>query len=652
MCGIAGFWDPSGIREDEAEKIARRMAESLHHRGPDDRGIWLDAKEGLAFAHARLAVVDLSAAGKQPMASQTGRYIIVFNGEIYNHLELRKRIETASSPNEPNWRGHSDTETLLGYLELYGLQKTLRDLVGMFAFAVFDRKNKKVYLARDRLGEKPLYYGNASGKFFFASEPKAIRQIPDFSASLDIQAVALYFKHNYIPAPHSIHKDLKKLPPGCFVELAEETAPVHYWNVAELGCELHQLSSPTSNDNLLNELDRCLIEAVSLQMVSDVPSGAFLSGGIDSSLIVALMQECSERPVSTFSIGFDDKKFNEAEYAREIAQHLGTNHTELYVSSRDALDVIPKLPSIFCEPFSDSSQIPTFLVSKMAREHVTVCLSGDGADELFGGYNRYSWVADIWNKSCRIPMPARKLISHAMTAFSPDILNMLTLPLLSALPKRFHQLNPGDRIHKLASIITSESPLEIYETLISHWQNPSEILMHSQFSQQDYKSKFHQLRDISFVEQMMLVDMQTYLPDDILVKVDRAAMAVSLETRTPFLDHRVVQSALSMPFDLKVRNGERKWCLKQLLQRRVPPLLFERPKTGFGVPLGDWLRGELKDWAEFLLDDRRLKQRGLLRSEPIQKKWREHKSGTRNWEYLLWDVLMLEAWLENEDLSP
>ena len=640
MCGFAGFIDTKGVDKTKAEALGKAMASAIAHRGPDDEGVWIEPREGVVFAHRRLSIIDLSPAGHQPMASAHNRYVIAFNGEIYNHLELRKKLEKDGLA--PSWRGHSDTETILGLIEAYGLDACLKLLVGMFAFALWDREENAVFLARDRIGEKPLYYGTHGGISFFASELKSLRPHPAFKPEVNTDALCSYLRHNYIPAPHSIYKDIFKLEPGHYLKLAAGEKPQVYWSLADVVTD-SQIRSDRSEEDYLNKLEKVLKQAVGQQMQADVPLGAFLSGGVDSSLIVALMQEQSSRPVKSFSIGFDNDEFDEAPFAKAVAQHIGTEHHELYVSSQQAQDVIPQLPYLYDEPFADSSQIPTFLVSKIAREHVTVSLSGDAGDELFGGYNRYNWGVNINNKLSMIPGFLKTASKIVITSIPPNVWNTLLKPVNSFLPRKYRYMNLGDKLHKLSQIFGVQSETELYLLLISHWSEPERVVFGKELETALTKPENQNL-DLSFTQRMMISDMLTYLPDDILVKVDRAAMGVSLETRVPFLDHRVIETAWHMPMHLKIREGIGKDCLRRLLYRRVPKGLIERPKMGFGVPLGDWLRGPLRDWAESLINEKRLEQSGYFVTDDIQAKWKEHLSGRRNWQYHLWDILMFEAW--------
>lgn len=645
MCGFAGVMGASfGSRDD-----IRKMADAIISRGPDDFGVWVDSSGGVALSHRRLSIVDLSPAGHQPMVCHTGRYIIAFNGEIYNHLVLRAELEKVGAGGTAvgGWRGHSDTETLLAGFAAWGIEATLHRCIGMFAFAVWDRKDRVLTLGRDRLGEKPLYFGwqgeGDKACFLFGSELKALKAHPAFAAGINRDALCLLMRHNYIPAPHSIYHSIYKLQPGSLLTVSlERREPVikHYWSLAEVA--MAGIRSPISEspEAIVDELEILLKSAVRQQMMADVPLGAFLSGGIDSSTVVALMQALSERPVKTFTIGFSEAGYNEAVHANAVAQHLGTDHTELYVTPQQALDVIPRLPRLYCEPFADSSQIPTFLVSQLARQHVTVSLSGDAGDELFCGYRRYQMTAGIWSKISKIPRPLRKLVAGFITSFSPSALDSLSGVLRVS--------RGGDKLHKGAGLLGSRSVGELYRGMVSHWDDPASMVLGAAEPPTFLSSAAPELYGLNDVERMMALDMLSYLPDDILVKVDRAAMGVSLETRVPFLDHRVVEFAWSLPLDYKLRNGVTKWPLRQVLYRYVPRELIERPKMGFGVPIDSWLRGPLRDWAESLLEESRLRAEGFFNPEPIRQKWAEHLSGRRNWQYHLWNVLMFQVWLEEQ----
>lgn len=648
MCGIAGFVDLEGFNSNYAKEVGNAMGKAIQHRGPDNSGLWVDRDNGVTLAHQRLAIIDLSTSALQPMHSSSGRYVICFNGEIYNHKDLRSELDLSGK--SPLWRSYSDTETILACIDAYGLRETLVKLVGMFSIALWDKSAKEIILARDRTGEKPLYYGINKRLLLFGSELKALRAHPKFKPKIDRDALCLYLRHNYIPQPYSIYEGIKKLPPGHFIKLKENAVPEQYWSLKQNITSAKLNPFEGSEKEALNVLDKLLISTVKGQMQADVPLGAFLSGGVDSSLILALMQEQNSHPIESFTIGFDDKEFNEAPYGQEVAKYLGTKHNELYVSSKTAREVIPNLPKIYDEPFSDSSQIPTFLVSEMAQKKVKVCLSGDGGDEVFGGYNRYTWGNNFLSMQVNIPKPFRTFVASLITSLPPSIWNKLLAPALYLTPKKYRYTNIGDKLHKIATIFNCSSFEEVYRLLISHWNFPENVVIGGKEPKTILTSTGEMPNKISNEERMMFYDMMMYLPDDILVKVDRAAMAVSLETRAPFLDHRVIDLASQLPLDMKIRNGTNKWCLKQLLYKRVPKHLIERPKMGFGVPIGDWLRGPLRDWAEFLLAEKRIVQSGYFHNSEIQKKWREHLTGDRNWHYYLWDILMFESWREEEGL--
>jgi len=645
MCGIVGTWGQTARMDDGIRRAVGRM----RHRGPDDSGFWTDDESAIAFGHARLSVLDLSAAGHQPMHSACEQWVIVFNGEIYNHLLLRDRLGDKA----PTWRGHSDTETLLACFAAWGVDETLKSLHGMFAFALWNRHTRTLVLARDRFGEKPLYYGYLGSAFAFSSELKAMRELPGFAGAIDRGALALFLRHNYVPAPYSIFHNISKLPPGSYFELSEKAArrrelptPQPYWSalkVAKYGIE--KPLDFESDTGAIVALEELLTDAVRAQLLSDVPLGAFLSGGVDSSTVVALMQATASHPVKTFSIGFHESEYDEAKHARAIARHLGTDHTEHYVSPADALAKIPGLPHIYDEPFSDSSQIPTCLVAQLARQHVTVSLSGDGGDELFGGYNRYFIAARHWRALERIPKALRILSAQIILARSPAFWDQFHAKVERIVPRSFRLASPGNSLHKGARVLAAGSGMALYRGLVSHWE-PVELVMDG--PEPDTTLSGESLPLPGLIESMMALDAISYLPDDILVKVDRAAMAVGLETRVPLLDHRVFEFAWRLPMRYKVRNGTGKWLLRQLLYKYVPRSLVDRPKMGFGVPIGSWLRGPLREWAEELLDEARLRREGFLKAEPIRHKWAEHLSGKRDWQYHLWDVLMFQAWLEHQ----
>ena len=650
MCGIVGFLgglDANGVLGDQA--VGKRMADTIVSRGPDDAGYWMESGCRIGLGHRRLSIVDLSPAGHQPMVSGTGRYVIVFNGEIYNHLDCR----AALAMTDGGWRGHSDTETLLAGFDAWGIQGTVERYVGMFAFAVWDNQTRTLTLGRDRLGEKPLYYGwQGTGQhatFLFGSELKALKAHPAFAAVIDRNALCLLMRHNYIPAPYSIYRGIAKLEAGCLltVSLAQpEPKVVRYWSasaVAVAGCAAPFAGTP---EQAVDALEVLIKSAVQQQMMADVPLGAFLSGGIDSSTVVAMMQAQSSRPVKTFTIGFNEEGYNEAVHAKAVAKHLGTEHTELYVSAQQALNVIPRLPTLYCEPFSDSSQIPTFLVSQLARQQVTVSLSGDAGDELFCGYNRYLLTHKLWQKLSLLPAGSRRLAARGLTAISPPSWNALLGPVQGLLPGSLRQANLGDKLHKAAGVLAAGSVDALYLGLVSHWDDPASIVIGGTEPPTLLTSNAPALDGLDDIQRMMALDALTYLPDDILVKVDRAGMGVSLETRVPFLDHRVVEFAWTLPQSMKLRDGVGKWVLRQVLYRHVPKELIDRPKMGFGVPIGDWLRGPLRDWAEELLDESRLRREGYFHPALIRQKWAEHLSGARSWQYHLWDVLMFQAWWE------
>jgi asparagine synthase (glutamine-hydrolysing) len=639
MCGIAGILSSAAVARDEIERQARAMADSLAHRGPDDHGLWCDPEAGIALSHRRLSILDLSPAGHQPMLSADGRYVVNFNGEIYNFQELRSELEARGV----RFRGHSDTEVMLEAFAADGIAPTVKRLIGMFTIGIWDRRERALTLVRDRLGIKPLYWAKFDSLFLFGSELKALRACPGWTPQIDRAAVAAYMRHNCVPAPHTIYRGVNKLEPGSMLTLPWGGAPriTRFWDaraVARAG-----LADPlrASDGELTDQLETLLQDAVRRRMVADVPVGAFLSGGVDSSTVVALMKTANAGPVRSYTIGFDIEGFDEAGHAAAVARHLKTDHTELTVTAAQALDVIPRLPDMYDEPFGDPSQIPTYLVSAMTRQHVTVALSGDGGDELFAGYNRYRLASQRLGALALLPRPLRCGIAAAILAVAPDRWSRL----LSVLPAGMRPSEIGDKLHKLATVLESPDGIAAYRRLVTHWE-PSDVMPGSG----EYKGIVWDAalpKEIpDFLDQMQLLDLVTYLPDDILTKVDRASMAVSLEARVPLLDHRVVEFAWRLPRDAKLRGDTGKWLLRQVLARHVPNELIERPKMGFAIPLGEWLRGPLRDWAETLLDARRLREAGLLDSARVRQHWQEHLSGRRNWQYLLWDVLMLEAWRE------
>ena len=651
MCGIAGF--VSAAPAGDNEHVARRMAAVLAHRGPDDADAWVDVQAGAALAHCRLSILDLSPAGRQPMLSASGRLVIVFNGEIYNWPEVRAELERTGLA--PVWRGHSDTEVLLAACEAWGINAAVNKCVGMFAFAIWDRQSRELTLVRDRMGEKPLYYGRVAGAFVFASELKALRQYPGFHSEIDRGALALYLRHNCVPAPYSIYTGIYKLPVGALLTLrcnedrtGQHSQPVVYWSMRNAAERGEQEPFVGTDEEAADELERLLRNSVASQMIADVPLGAFLSGGIDSSTVVALMQAQSGRAARTFTIGFREQAYNEAEFGASVARHLQTDHTELYVTPQEAMAVIPRLPELYDEPFADSSQIPTFLVSQLARRQVTVSLSGDGGDEFFGGYNRHFWAAQFWRKWGWTPRPLRKLCARLLRALPPAAWDRAFSYISGLLPPTLRFNTPGDKLHKLAEIMPAAAAEEIYLNLVSHWKQPTEAVRTAaeRLTALTNSASWASLRD--FESRMMFLDSITYLPDDILTKVDRASMGVSLEARAPFLDHRVVEFSWRLPLSMKIRGGQGKWLLRQVLYRYVPKVLVERPKAGFGLPIGDWLRGPLRDWAETLLDERRLVSEGFFQPGPVRRIWADHLAGRSNWAYHLWDVLMFQGWLERE----
>jgi asparagine synthase (glutamine-hydrolysing) len=638
MCGIAGFWNRKAHEGEQGLKaLAQEMADSIHNRGPDAGASWADAGAGVAFGHRRLSIIDLSEAGAQPMNSSCGRFVICYNGEIYNTPELRKELEATGR----RFVGHSDTEVIVEACGEWGVTKTVCRLIGMFAMAIWDRQERALWLVRDRLGIKPLYWGQFGDLVLFSSELKALRVHPGWSPELDRDALAGYMRHNYIPCPQTIYEGVHKLPPGCLLRIDERGTPEvdPYWSLEQVAREGQLARNGCSDAEIIDGLETLLSDAVRRRMVADVPLGAFLSGGVDSSTVVALMQQNSERPVRTFSIGFHEEGFDEARYAKEVARHLGTDHTELYVSEDHAQEVIPNLPEMYDEPFADSSQIPTFLVSELTRQHVAVSLSGDGGDELFAGYNRYYHAEAILTKVGRLPAPARSASAALMRSLSPQAWTSL----FRMLPHRWRPPQAGDKMHKLASIMMGDKHA-LYRRLISHWEDPNQIVLGSEERKGIVwdKAVGHIVPD--FTDRMQYLDTLTYLPDDILTKVDRSSMAVSLEARVPLLDHRVVEMAWRLPKRMKFRDGQSKWALRQVLYRHVPRQLIDRPKMGFGVPIHAWLRGPLREWAEELLGENELRSDGILNPAPIREKWREHLSGHRNWQYHLWDVLMFQAW--------
>ncbi|KVN94867.1 asparagine synthetase B [Burkholderia ubonensis] len=650
MCGIDGFLNSAAFDEETARATLARMTASLAHRGPDAQGTWLDAQAGIALGHRRLAIVDLSVHGRQPMASVCGRFVLVFNGEIYNHRALREELERTGRA--PAWRGHSDTEVLLAAIVAWGVEAALRRATGMFAIALWNRESRVLTLARDRIGEKPLYYGRIGDALVFASELKALRSFPGFDGAIDRDALCLYLRQSSVPAPYTIYRGIRKLPPGTFIQFehARDTPRARaYWTL-EHAIEAGRAEPfEGTAQEAVGLLDGILRKAVAQQMEADVPLGAFLSGGVDSSAIVALMQAQSAAPVDTFTIGFHEAGYDEAGYAKAVARHLGTRHTELYVTADHALAVVPKLPSIYDEPFSDASQIPTFLVAELTRRHVKVSLSGDGGDELFGGYTRYFLTPRLWRKLHRVPAAVRARIAAALHALRPDHADQLAAVAQSAWSGAEARETPpriGDRLHKLGHVMTADSRIGLYRLLMSAVHHPERIALAGQEPPTPLDTASAWPADLTFAEQAMAIDTLTYLPTDILTKVDRAAMAVSLETRMPFLDHHVVEFAWRLPAALRLPDGRSKVLLRRLLDAYVPASLIDRPKQGFCAPIDHWLRGSLRDWAQTLLHPARLREEGFFDAAAVERLWRQHQTGRMNWQHQLWTVLMFQAWLE------
>lgn len=627
MCGIVGgvFYQ---LRRDERYSFIKHMADSLIHRGPDDVGYWHDATSHVSLAHRRLSIIDVSSHGHQPMLSLNKRWHIVFNGEIYNYKEIRKRLVAKGI----HFSSESDTQVLLEAISIWGVKEAVKKCHGMFAFCAFDSVKKKIWLARDRLGEKPLYYGWWNKNFIFASELKAFKTIPNFDVPINRNALALFLRHNYIPAPYSIYTDIYKLDAGMIlsfdIDQADKTQKIiSYWNLKDV---IKNRNTALSITDKQKNFENCLRQSVNRQLHADVSVGAFLSGGIDSSTIVSLMAEASSRPIQTFSIGFDNEIYNEAKYAKEVAQHLGTDHNELYVTSQDALNIIEQLPVIYDEPFADSSQIPTFLVMQMAKQHVTVALSGDGGDELFGGYERYYWAEKLWSSMEKTP--------HWLRYFPSFFIDRI--------PESLHQYSMITKLHRIAQLIKSPNRESLYRSLISHTIQPTDLLLTG--FEPIYGLVNKELDADTYLEYMMAMDTLNYLPDDILTKVDRASMAVSLEVRVPLLDHSVVEAAWDFLHHSYTSTNSSKMPIRKILYQYVPKHLIERPKKGFAVPLSEWLRGPLKEWANSLLHPEKLQQEGYFKADKITKIWSEHLEGRGNWQYLLWNILMFQGWLAKQ----
>lgn len=653
MCGITGNIDfKKQSSAERLEQLTRCMSDQLSHRGPDSDGVWVDETTGVGLGHRRLAIVDLSPTGYQPMHSASGRFVLTFNGEIYNFQAIRPELEKLGH----NFRGTSDTEVMLAAFEQWGVEDSLKHFNGMFAFAVWDRQEHILHLVRDRLGIKPIYYGWVNDSFLFGSELRSLQSHPAFDCDINRDAIVLLLRYACIPVPHSIFKGIYKQPPGTILSIPADDAaarptPKQYWSAQQIARH-GQANQITSEIEALEQLKNLLLDAVKIRMIADVPLGAFLSGGVDSSLVVALMQAQSSNPVKTFTIGFREDAYNEAHHAKAVAQHLGTEHTELYVTPAETLAIIPRLPRLFDEPFADSSQIPTFLVSQLARQHVTVSLSGDGGDELFAGYNRYFVGQNLLGKLRYIPKPARHLTASGINMLSAETWEHLLGRLKPILPGRPMQRYPGSKVHKLARVLHLDSNLQIYNRLLSYWEPEFPAVLdaaepHTYFVDEEQWATF----DDPMLA-MPYLDLVSYLPDDILTKLDRASMGVGLEGREPLLDYRVVELAWRIPLSMKIRNGKGKWLLRQLLYQYVPQALIDRPKTGFGMPVDEWLRSDLREWAENLLDPARLNAEGFFDTQSIRRKWQEHLSGNYDWSYGLWGVLMFQAWYdEQSDLT-
>ncbi len=650
MCGIAGFYDPTGLEAASARAYARAMSGAIVHRGPDGSGEWVDAENGIALGHRRLAVIDLTEAGAQPMTSGSGRWVVSYNGEIYNFQALRS--ELSKSDPTPDWRGHSDTEVVLAAIDRWGFEATLARLNGMFALAVWDRQERALWLARDRFGEKPIYYGWSGGMFLFASELKAMTGHPAFQPRIDRDALGMFVKYGFVPHPWSIYEGIGKLPPGGWVRLSsqhrrgDKPDAGRYWDIDQVISDARAAPFEGDMDAAADRLDQILGDAVEARMVSDVPLGSLLSGGLDSSLIVALMQARSARPVSTFTIGNTEPGYDEAEHAGRIARHLGTDHNEFYVDPGDALDLVPHLGEMYDEPFADSSQIPTHIVARLVRQSGTVALSGDCGDELFGGYNRYIHGVRIADTVMRLPDALRRSAAAVMKLATPSAINRVAGTLGTILPEELKGGMAGEKIHKLAGAVAVPGRSDFWEFLLSNWSDPHTVLSgdFNAVNLTDYCRAPAGLQGLA--EQMMYHDTRYYMSDDVLAKVDRASMASSLEVRVPFLDPAVFAFAWSIPVAMKIGNGRGKLVLRRLLSRYLPDHLVERPKQGFAVPVGRWLRQDLREWAEPLIDATRLEREGYFDAAAVQRCWSEHLSGRRNHDARLWTILMFQAWLD------
>jgi asparagine synthase (glutamine-hydrolysing) len=637
MCGITGFIDfKKNYKQKQLEEIAEKMALEIKYRGPDDGGTWADQENGIALGHRRLSIQDLSPLGHQPMKSFSGRYYMVYNGEVYNAPAIRKELEDKNH----TFKGGSDTEVMLASFEEWGIEKAVKKFIGMWAFALWDREKKELTLCRDRVGIKPLYWGFQKNILFFGSSLKSFRAHPEWNPDLDKDSLASYFRFSYVPAPHSIYNGIHKLKPGTLVTIknTKAIAEKEYWSMQEVYSQGQSNPLQFSDTEAINQLETILKDAVKKRMLADVPLGAFLSGGYDSSLVVALMQSQSNQPIKTFSIGFEEADYNEAQHAKRVASHLKTDHHELYVRSKEAQEFIPSIFEYYDEPFADSSQIPTYLVSKLARQQVTVSLSGDGGDELFAGYNRYTLGMNTWNTLRKIPSFMQGPLSMTMESIPSKLWEVLA----QLIPAEKRPNNISSKIKKLSEVLKFNSEIDFYKSLVSQWMHPDILVKGGKEKNLDIWNIENKGSD--FISHMQLLDSLTYLPDDILTKVDRASMAVSLEARVPILDHRVIEYAWKLPLEMKIRHGKSKWILRELLHKYVPKSIMERPKMGFGVPIDTWLRTDLRDWAEDLLSEKSLKDTGVLNSAPIRERWMEHSQKNKNWHYSLWPVLMFISW--------
>ena len=663
MCGIFGFINSNNKTNFNSINTINNLVNLLSHRGPDFKDTYINKDRSIFLGHTRLSILDLSSNGNQPMISNQGRYVIIYNGEIYNHLDLREELKILNKVTY--WKGSSDTETILNCIDIWGIHKTIPKLNGMFSIAIYDIQNENIYLVRDKFGEKPLYYGFVNNSFIFSSELKPIKAFPNFKNQISLDSLSLYFQLNYIPSPKSIYNNIFKLEKGNILsininKLKHNLSNKNYnHNIFDFykwwDFTLNSNRDFPDNYNYLEKLEKALHNSIKRQLISDVPIGSFLSGGIDSSLVTAIMKEYSNNKINTYTVGFEDKSYDESKYASKIAKYLGTNHNEIILQKNEIINSFSKMNEVYDEPFADSSQIPTHLVCKAARQKVTVALSGDAADELFGGYNRYTWTPRIWKKISWIPFPIRKNLGLFVAAIPTSILDMFGTLLNLMLPKNKKIYRFADKLHKMAARIeTSKNLDEFCNSFAQVWSNPDDIIDMSghlqNYSHHIQPSDF----DLEFndeISKMMYRDLLSYLPDDILCKVDRAAMSVSLETRVPFLDYRVVELSSRIPIDMKIRHAKGKWIIRELLNKYVPEQMIDRPKSGFAIPIGDWIRGPLKGWAEDLLAPEKIISQGYFHSEPIQKIWREHLSGDFDWTPKLWGILMFQSWLEETGIN-